>query len=59
MNIKKATSTKIFENAVRLLSDPNYKREAERYRSIFREEEKTSHKKAADNILNYINKRLC
>ena len=57
MKIKRITSTKIFENAVRLLSIPKYKREAVRYKSIFREEEKTSHIKAADMILNFINKQ--
>ena len=57
MNIKKVISTKLFDNAVKLMSNPEYKNQAIKYKSIFREEEKTSHIKAADKIINYIGKQ--
>ncbi len=57
MNIKKITSTKLYENAKKLISDSKYKKQALKYKSIFSEEEKTSHLKAADEILRYIDKQ--
>jgi hypothetical protein len=57
MNKKKVTPIRLFENAVKLISDPKYKKQSTKYKSIFREEEKTSHIKAADNILNYLYKQ--
>ena len=56
MKIKKVTPTNLVENAEKLISDPEFKKQAIKYKSIFREEEKISHIKAADKILNYINK---
>jgi hypothetical protein len=40
MNIKKVTPIKLFENAEKLISDPKYKKQSTKYKSIFREEEK-------------------
>jgi MGT family glycosyltransferase len=56
MNIRKVTPKKLYENAENLMLDPNYKKQALEYKSIFREEETTSHLKAADNILRHIGK---
>lgn len=57
MNINKLTPEKLYENAKCLISDSNYKKQALKYKSIFNEEEKTSHLKAADEILLYIDKQ--
>jgi len=57
MNIKKITPTKLYENAKKVVSDSKYKRQALKYKSIFNKEEKTSHLKAADEILCYIEKQ--
>lgn len=57
MKIKKVTPTNLVENAEKLISDPELKKQAIKYKSIFREEEKISHIKAADKILNYIKKQ--
>jgi MGT family glycosyltransferase len=56
MKIKKVTPTNLVENAEKLISDPEFKKQAIKYKSIFRKEEKISHIKAADKILSYINK---
>jgi len=56
MKIKKVTPTNLVENVEKLISDPELKNQAIKYKSIFREEEKISHIKAADKILSYINK---
>ncbi len=56
MNIKKVTTTKLFMSADNLVSDPEFKKQALKYKLIFRKEEKTSHIKAADKVLNYISK---
>ena len=57
MNIKKLTNKTLYENAKKLISDSKYRKQASKYRSIFEEEEKTSHIRAADEILNYIDKQ--
>ena len=58
MEMKKVTSEKLYENSKVIISDSSYKRNALKYRSIFSEEEKVSHVKAADEILSYINKTI-
>ncbi len=55
MSLKKVTPMKLFKNAEKLISDPKYRKQAIKFKSIFREEERTSHIQAADKILNYIN----
>jgi MGT family glycosyltransferase len=57
MNIKKLTPEMLYENAKKLISDSKYKKQILKYKSIFNEEEKTSHVKAADEILCYIDKQ--
>ena len=57
MNIKNITSTKIYENTKKLISDLSYKKQALEYKSKFNKEEKTSHLNAADEILRYIDKQ--
>ena len=56
-NIRDITSNKLFENAENLMLDPRFKKQALEYKAIFKEEEKTSHLKAADNILCHIGKQ--
>jgi MGT family glycosyltransferase len=58
MNIKKITPEKLYKKANRLISDSNYKKQALTFKSIFNEEEKTSHIKAADEILHYIRNEI-
>ena len=58
MNIKNITSTKIYDNAKKLISDLSYKKQALEHRSKFNKEEKTSHIKAANEILRYIDKQF-
>ncbi|MBU1340415.1 MAG: hypothetical protein KKE44_04615 [Proteobacteria bacterium] len=58
MRYKKITPQKLYETAEKLISDPGYKNMASQYQSIFNKEEKTSHLKAADEILQYINKQI-
>ena len=57
-NIKKNRPTELYSNVKEMLSDPEYKIQALKYQSIFIEEEKISHIKAADEILHYIDKQL-
>ncbi len=57
MNIKKITAKMIYENSKELISDSKYKKQALKYKSIFNDEEKTSHLKAADEIFRYIDKQ--
>ena len=56
MKLKAMNAKSLFEWAGHLISDPKYKKAAEKYKSIFRAEEKVSHIKAADAILNYTRK---
>jgi len=58
ITIKNITPTKLYENAEKLISDSKYKKQALKYKSIFSEEEKTSHVKATDEILRYIRNKL-
>jgi len=57
-NINKISSEQIIENTNSLIADPNYKKQAEKYKNIFSEEEKESHIKAADEIFSYIENQL-
>lgn len=57
MSIKNLTFKSLYENTKRLISLSEYKKQALKYRSIFEEEEKTSHIRAADEILNYIDRQ--
>jgi MGT family glycosyltransferase len=56
MSIKKLSPEMLYENATTLIDDSRYKSQAINYKAIFTEEEKTSHSKAADAILNYVEK---
>ena len=58
MNIKKLTPEILYENVRKLIYNPKYKNQALKYKSMFNEEEKISHTKAADEILDYINKQV-
>ncbi len=58
MNIKKIDTEKLAETSNQLISDSMYKKQASIFKSVFTEEEKISHQKAADEILNYIKKRI-
>ncbi len=57
MSIKKIKAAKLYENTKKLISDSEYKKQALKYKSVFNKEEKTSHLKAADEILYYIDKQ--
>ena len=54
LNIKKMTPTILYENAKALILDPKYREKALMFKSIFVQEEKTSHIKAVDKILAYV-----
>ena len=54
MNIKNITPEKLYKYASQLISAPLYKDQALKYKMIFMGEEKISHVKASDEILNYI-----
>jgi MGT family glycosyltransferase len=54
LNIKKITAAKLYEKAEDLVSNPKYKKQALKYKSMFVEDEKTSHIKATDKIFDYI-----
>ena len=54
MNIKRIRPKELYENSKIIISDTKYKAQAQKYKSIFIEEEKTAHLKAADEIFNYI-----
>lgn len=58
MNIKKITPIKMLKNANRLISDSNFKNQALKYKLVFEKEEKTSHIKAANEILHYTKNRI-
>ena len=57
MNIKKIDPEKLAETSKQLISDSTYKKQASIFKSVFTKEEKTSHQKAADEILNYIKRQ--
>jgi UDP:flavonoid glycosyltransferase YjiC (YdhE family) len=57
LNIKKITAVKLYEKAEDLVSNPKYKKQALKYKSMFVEDEKTSHIKATDKIFNYISEQ--
>jgi len=54
MNIKRITPEKLYKNANHLILNSGYKKQALKFKSIFNQEEKVSHVKAADEILRYI-----
>ncbi len=56
MNINHITPKKLYENSKKIISDSECKKQALKFKSIFSEEEKISHSKAADEILAYIDK---
>lgn len=56
MSIKKITPSILFKTVYGLINDLTYKKQAEKYKTLFRNEEKLSHVKAADEILGYIHK---
>ena len=56
-NIKKITSEQLYLATNQLLTDSKYKINAMKYSSIFKNEEKTSHIIAADEVLKYIKKQ--
>ena len=47
---------RLYENTKKMITDLRYKEKALKYKSIFSGEEKSSHIKAADEILDYVNK---
>lgn len=55
MNIKNITPEKLYKYARQVISESIYKDQALKFKSIFKGEEKMSHVKASDEILNYIN----
>ncbi len=57
LSIKKITAAKLYEKAEDLVSNPKYKKQALKYKSMFVEDEKTSHIKATDKIFNYISEQ--
>jgi len=57
MNINTVSPTKLYENTRKLILDSKYKKQALDYKLVFNKEEKISHLKAADEILNYIDKQ--
>jgi len=54
LNIKKITPKMIYQTAEMLISDSKYKHHAMEYSEVFKEEERTSHVRATDEILQYI-----
>ncbi|MCK5032300.1 MAG: hypothetical protein KAS18_01670 [Calditrichia bacterium] len=56
-NINRITSDELYMNINKLISDSKYKKQALKYKSIFSAEEKSSHLKAVDEILDYIQKQ--
>jgi UDP:flavonoid glycosyltransferase YjiC (YdhE family) len=54
INIKNISPTELYKNVKKLISDSKYRKQALKYKSIFKEEENKSHIKAADEILRYI-----
>ncbi|KPK28485.1 MAG: hypothetical protein AMJ61_02215 [Desulfobacterales bacterium SG8_35_2] len=58
MNIKNITPDKLFKNANQLISNSYFKKQALKFKTVFNQEEKVSHVKAADEILHYIKKRI-
>lgn len=54
MNIKNITPEKLHKYANQLISDPMYKDQALKYKKIYKGEEKISHVKASDEILDYL-----
>lgn len=56
-NINNITNDGLFMYTEELITDPGYKIRALKFKLIFINEEKTSHEKAADEILQYINKQ--
>jgi MGT family glycosyltransferase len=57
MNIKNISSIELYKNTRKLISNLKYKKQSLKYKSIFNEEEKISHIKAADEILRYADKQ--
>jgi MGT family glycosyltransferase len=57
MNMNRISQKKLYVNATKLILDSKYKKQALKYKSIFSEEEKSSHIKAADRILRYVDKQ--
>jgi len=56
--IIKISSKQLIEITNLLIADPNYKKQAEKYKNIFGKEENKSHIKAANEILSYIDNQL-
>jgi MGT family glycosyltransferase len=54
LRIKKLTSKTLYEQAKKLIEDPQYINQALKYQAIFKDEEETSHLKAADEIARYV-----
>jgi MGT family glycosyltransferase len=57
MDIKKVTPTELYEISRTLITNPEFKKQALKYKSIFSEEEETPHLRAADEIQRYIDKQ--
>ena len=57
MNIKNISVKSLLRNSDRLITDQHFKNNASMFQSIFSSEEKVSHVKAADEILEYANKK--
>jgi UDP:flavonoid glycosyltransferase YjiC (YdhE family) len=57
MNINKITSSNLYENAKKLISDYRFKKQALKYQSIFSDEEKVSHINAVEEIFSYIDQQ--
>lgn len=57
MNMNGISPKKLYESTKKLNSDAMYMDQVVKYRKIFSEEEKTSHLKAADEILSYIDQQ--
>jgi MGT family glycosyltransferase len=53
MRVEKLSAETIYQNAVQILSEDRYKNQARKYKTLFSEEEKTSHILAADEIINF------
>jgi len=58
LNIKNITPEKLYKNANHLISESHFKNQALKFKLAFKEEEKMSHIKAADEILHYLNNDL-
>ena len=54
MDIKKISSTKLYQISDQLITNTEYKNQATKYSDLIKAEEKTSHLRAADEILHYI-----